>query len=275
MLASNGMSTAARNRSKSASSVQRLGEDQVGAGVGVGAGAVDRGGHALDAGGVGAGADRRSWGHAARIPPRASRFTMSAAGTTALPSRCPHRFGLTWSSMWHPASPASSSRVTVRAALSGSPNPVSASISVGRSVAPAICAPRVGDLGQRRQPDVGQSEVGRQRGAGHVDPLEADLGDDLGHQRRERARKALQPTGIQTGPQCGALVGGAGRRRRWPGRRSSEDPRRNHRRLVQHPRIDPHIQRAQRAALQVGKRVHGGQEPLLLSGFHDIRRRVR
>ncbi|MDT7768231.1 MAG: hypothetical protein QOI30_1227, partial [Mycobacterium sp.] len=36
---------------------QRLGEDQVGAGVGVSAGPLDRGAHALNPGGVGAGAD--------------------------------------------------------------------------------------------------------------------------------------------------------------------------------------------------------------------------
>ena len=71
-----------------------------------------------------------------------SRLTMSAVGTTALPSRWPHRLGLTWSSRWQPANPASSSSVMVRAALIGSPNPVSASISVGRSVTEAICAPR-------------------------------------------------------------------------------------------------------------------------------------
>ena len=38
-------------------------------------------------------------------------------------------------------------------------------------------------LGQRGQPDVGQTEVGRQHGTGNVDPFEADLGDELGHQR--------------------------------------------------------------------------------------------
>jgi hypothetical protein len=67
-----------------------------------------------------------------------------------------------------------------------------------------------GDLRQSRQSDVRQSEVGRQRCAGHVDSLEAGLGDRLGHQRRECARKSLQPTGIQTRSQRGALVGGAG-----------------------------------------------------------------
>ena len=72
-----------------------------------------------------------------------SRLIISLVGTTALPSRCPHRLGLTWSSRWQPDSPASSNTVTVRAALIGSPNPVSASIKVGRSVTPAICPPRV------------------------------------------------------------------------------------------------------------------------------------
>ena len=39
------------------------------------------------------------------------------------------------------------------------------------------------DLGERRQPDVGQSEVGRQCGTGYVNSLEADLSDSLGYQR--------------------------------------------------------------------------------------------
>ena len=51
-----------------------------------------------------------------------------------------------------------------------------------------------GDLGQRGQPDVGQSQVGGQHRARDVDALESDLGDKLGHQRRERAREPLQPT---------------------------------------------------------------------------------
>ena len=48
---------AARNRSKSALVGHRLGEDQVGAGVDVGLGPVDRVVEAVDGGGVGAGGD--------------------------------------------------------------------------------------------------------------------------------------------------------------------------------------------------------------------------
>ena len=57
-----------------------------------------------------------------------------SASTTALPSRCPQRFGLTWSSRCRPATPASSSSCTVRATFIGSPKPVSASTRVGRSL---------------------------------------------------------------------------------------------------------------------------------------------
>jgi hypothetical protein len=44
--------------------------------------------------------------------------------------------------------------------------------------------------------------------------------------------------------------------------------RRNPRRLVRHLRIDHHIQRIHSVGLEVGRRVHGAQEPLLLSRFH-------
>src|SRR5699024_3820866 len=71
------------------------------------------------------------------------RRTASAASTTCLPSRCPQRFGFTWSSMWQPARPASSSIWMVRAAFIGSPKPVSASTIVGRSLIRAICPARV------------------------------------------------------------------------------------------------------------------------------------
>ena len=70
------------------------------------------------------------------------RFTAVSSSTTLLPSRCPQRFGFTWSSMWRPATPASSSSCTVRATFIGSPNPVSASTIVGRSVMREICRVR-------------------------------------------------------------------------------------------------------------------------------------
>ncbi|CPU65698.1 Uncharacterised protein [Mycobacteroides abscessus] len=50
--------------------------------------------------------------------------------------------GLTWSSTCAPATPASSSAWTVRATFIGSPKPVSASTSAGRSVTRAICCER-------------------------------------------------------------------------------------------------------------------------------------
>src|SRR5699024_11055706 len=73
--------------------------------------------------------------------------TASAASTTCLPSRCPQRFGFTWSSMWQPARPASSSIWMVRATFIGSPKPVSASTIVGRSLIRAICPARVATSG--------------------------------------------------------------------------------------------------------------------------------
>ena len=143
MLASNGVSTAARNFSKSASVCQGLGEDQVGAGVGVGLRSLDRRVDTVDAGGVGARADDE-----VRVTPGRDRRTKSLdhlfGRHDALPSRCPQRLGLTWSSRCRPAMPASSRTVTVRAALIGSPKPVSASISVGqvgdRARSACLCA---------------------------------------------------------------------------------------------------------------------------------------
>jgi hypothetical protein len=70
------------------------------------------------------------------------RRTAVSRSVTSLPSRCPQRLGLTWSSMCSPATPASSRTATVRAAFIGSPNPVSASTSDGRLVTRAICCAR-------------------------------------------------------------------------------------------------------------------------------------
>jgi len=67
------------------------------------------------------------------------RLIAVSESTTALPSRWPQRLGLTWSSMCRPATPASSRVCTVRATFIGSPNPVSASTSDGRSVIRLIC----------------------------------------------------------------------------------------------------------------------------------------
>ena len=67
------------------------------------------------------------------------RLIAVSSSTTALPSRCPQRFGLIWSSMCVPARPASSSVWIVRATFIGSPKPVSASMIAGSSVIRAIC----------------------------------------------------------------------------------------------------------------------------------------
>src|SRR6202012_456740 len=60
-------------------------------------------------------------------------------------------------------------------------------------------------------------------GAGDVDALEPDLGDELGHQWREGAREALQPTGVQPGPKRPPLVGCAGLCPQQPGHRKIPD----------------------------------------------------
>ena len=115
------------------------------------------------------------------------RLMAVSRSTTFLPSRWPQRFGLTWSSMWQPARPASSSSWTVRATFIGSPKPVSASTIAGRSVIRAICPAAGGDLGEGGQADVGQAEVGGQHGAGDVDAVEALLLDEPRRERVERA----------------------------------------------------------------------------------------
>ncbi len=69
--------------------------------------------------------------------------TISATGTVRLPSRCPHRFGLSWSSRWMPATPARSKARTVRTTFTALPKPVSASQNTGTSTTstmrPAFC----------------------------------------------------------------------------------------------------------------------------------------
>ena len=62
-----------------------------------------------------------------------TRSTISAAGTIALPGRCPQRLAATWSSMCMAPAPALTSERTVRAMLKAPPQPVSASTSNGRS----------------------------------------------------------------------------------------------------------------------------------------------
>jgi hypothetical protein len=65
----------------------------------------------------------------------AAHATLLAAwstGINALPSRCPHRLGNTWSSRCSPAAPARWYSITVRRVISSSPKPVSASAITGR-----------------------------------------------------------------------------------------------------------------------------------------------
>ena len=68
------------------------------------------------------------------------------------------------------------------------------------------------DLGHGGEPDVGQPQVGGHHRPGHVGPVEAELLDQPGHQRRERPGHAQQPPRGQPGPQGRPLVG-----RRDPG----------------------------------------------------------
>jgi hypothetical protein len=46
---------------------------------------------------------------------------ISSAEISSLPTMCPHRFGLIWSSMWMPATPAASNSWTVRITLMALP----------------------------------------------------------------------------------------------------------------------------------------------------------
>ncbi len=62
-------------------------------------------------------------------------WTISAIGTTALPSKWPQRFGKTWSSSWIALAPARSNRRTVRTRLSALPKPVSPSAMIGKGIA--------------------------------------------------------------------------------------------------------------------------------------------
>ena len=61
--------------------------------------------------------------------------TIRSVVTSFLPSRCPHRFGKTWSSRCIPAAPARSYSCTARTIISSSPYPVSASATTGSPLA--------------------------------------------------------------------------------------------------------------------------------------------
>ena len=68
-----------------------------------------------------------------------------------------------------------------------------------------------GDLGQRREPDVGQTQVGRQHRTRDVDALEALLLDEPGAERVERAGEAQQlPRGEPRAERPALLVRGRG-----------------------------------------------------------------
>src|ERR1700733_6027982 len=86
--------------------------------------------------------------------------TIWSAGMTALPVKCPHFFGLTWSSSWIAAAPARSSVRTVRDRLDV-----------------------VAQLAQSHQANIRGAKVSvRDPGAGHVDGVEARLRDHPGGQ---------------------------------------------------------------------------------------------
>ncbi len=63
---------------------------------------------------------------------------------------------------------------------------------------PRDLLPAAGDLGERRQADVGQPEVGGEHGARDVDAVEALALDEPRAERVERAREAQQLPGGET-----------------------------------------------------------------------------
>ncbi len=116
---------------------------QVSTGVGVGPGPLfDRGVQTFDAGRDGAGADDEV-GIAARghRGPQALDHLRGRNDGLAVEVPAPLGVDLVFEVAARQAG-ILEQRVTVRATFIGSPNPVSASISVGRSVSAAICAPR-------------------------------------------------------------------------------------------------------------------------------------
>jgi hypothetical protein len=64
--------------------------------------------------------------------------SISSIGTTSVPSKWPHCFGNTWSSIWTAATPARSKARSVLRALIALPKPVSMSATTGTSTASQI-----------------------------------------------------------------------------------------------------------------------------------------
>ena len=93
----------------------------------------------------------------------AARMRLSAvsSSTTALPSRWPQRFGLTWSSMCSAGEPGVLER-PARCARRSSARRSRCRRRRGRAgrSSRAICWRAAGDLGERGEADVGQAEVG-------------------------------------------------------------------------------------------------------------------
>ena len=94
---------------------------------------VDVGGHERGGEGVGPrdqhGRDVEHVGRQARGGERPQELRV---GIRTLPPRCPHFFSEeSWSSKWTPAAPASIIAVIISKALSGPPNPASASATIG------------------------------------------------------------------------------------------------------------------------------------------------
>ena len=197
------------------------------------------------------------------------RLIAVSASTTSLPSRWPQRFGLTWSSMWRPATPASSSSCTVRATFIGSPKPVSASTSDGQVGHPGDLPRAGGHLGEGGQADVGQAEVGGEHGAGDVDAVEALVLDQPGRERVERAREAAAARRWrELAAERRALLRGG-----WLWSRASEQPLRRCRRLrsISAGCCDG-CQAAELVGVELGQALREVEEPLDLGSGRARRR---
>ena len=171
----------------------------------------------------------------------AARMRLSAvsSSTTALPSRWPQRFGLTWSSRCMPARPG----VLEHLHGAGDVHRL-AEAGVGVDERGQVGHPRdllaaAGDLGEGREADVGQPEVGAEHGARDVDALEALVLDEPRAEQRVEARPATAAASPLARPRRGsgralrrhAVVGASSSIRTVPSgperRRARRAPRRS------------------------------------------------
>ena len=131
--------------------------------------------------------------------------TISAAGITSLPAKCPQRLGKTWSSICSASAPARSSSSTVRTMFRGLPKPVSASTTSGPGNAARIAATCSASSVTRHQPDIGHAEKGvGDAGAGDIGGGEALVGDDARRQRIGDTRQQQRRAGAQHGAKLAA-----------------------------------------------------------------------